>query len=318
MRIGQNPAKYVDHVTQPEKITIAVLSYIPFLSGFYAETLEVLKVCLGTIWDTADLPYDLMVFDNGSCREAQDYLLEMQRLGKIQYLILSEKNLGKGGAWNIIFDAAPGEYIAYTDSDQYFYPGWLSKSMELINTYPNVGMVTARPIRTPREFNTSSIEWASNNPEVTLEEGVFVPWEQFKDFTMSMGITEEKTKEWFGIGGDIRVTYQGVTAFIGAGHFQFMAKKSVLREFLPFDMSKPMGQVRMLDARMNKAGYLRLMTKDPLENNMSNTLANVPGYHKKDPVQSELNGKGWLFSIPLVKRTLLKIYDAIFRLYYDS
>jgi hypothetical protein len=50
--------------------------------------------------------------------------------------------------------------------------------MELINNYPNVGMVTARPFRTPREFNTSSIEWASNNPEVTLEEGVFVPWEQ--------------------------------------------------------------------------------------------------------------------------------------------
>jgi hypothetical protein len=40
------------------------------------------------------------------------------------------------------------------------------------------------------------------------------------------------------------------------------------------------------DARMNKAGYLRLMTKDPLENNMRNKLANVPGYHKKDPYKA--------------------------------
>ena len=33
-----------------------------------------------------------------------------------------------------------------------------------------------------------------------------------------------------------------------------------------------MGQVRMLDQRMNEAGYLRLMTVDSLAQNMSNSL----------------------------------------------
>ena len=78
---------------------MAVLNYIPFLSGFYAEALDVLK----TAWHgapDAGVPFDLLVFDNGSCAEAQ-WLLDEQRAGRIQYLILSEKNLGKGGAWNL-------------------------------------------------------------------------------------------------------------------------------------------------------------------------------------------------------------------------
>ena len=46
MRVGQNPAKFIDHVPQPERVTVAIVTYIPFLSGYYAESLEVLKVCL--------------------------------------------------------------------------------------------------------------------------------------------------------------------------------------------------------------------------------------------------------------------------------
>ena len=46
MRKGQNPAKFVKDVARPERITVALLNYIPFLSGFYAETLDVLKVSL--------------------------------------------------------------------------------------------------------------------------------------------------------------------------------------------------------------------------------------------------------------------------------
>ena len=36
MRVGQNPAKYVKEVAKPARVTVAVLNYIPFLSGFYA------------------------------------------------------------------------------------------------------------------------------------------------------------------------------------------------------------------------------------------------------------------------------------------
>src|SRR5262245_50546131 len=96
LRKGQNPAKFVKDVPKPERITVALLNYIPFLSGFYAETLDVLKVCIESMRKNAGLLFDLMVFDNGSCEEVREYLVNEKEEGRIQYLILSEKNMGKG------------------------------------------------------------------------------------------------------------------------------------------------------------------------------------------------------------------------------
>ena len=84
MRIGQNPAKFVKSVAKPERVTVAVLNYIPFLSGFYADMLDVLKTSLNGIRESADVPFDLMVFDNGSCAEVKDYLLAEQSASRIQ------------------------------------------------------------------------------------------------------------------------------------------------------------------------------------------------------------------------------------------
>ena len=56
MRKGQNPAKFVNQVAHPERITVAVLNYIPFIGGFYAQTLQVLKTCLAASGPTPTFP----------------------------------------------------------------------------------------------------------------------------------------------------------------------------------------------------------------------------------------------------------------------
>jgi glycosyltransferase involved in cell wall biosynthesis len=318
MRVGQNPAKFVKDVKKPERITIAVLTHVPFTSGYYAEMLDVIKLCLGSLIENTDLPYDLMVFDNGSCQAAQDYLRGLKDQGQIQYLILSEKNLGKGGAWNILLSGAPGEIVAYTDSDAYFYPGWLSRSVQLLETYPQVGMVTARPFRQNESANTQTIAWAENSRAVKVEKGAFIGWEDFWSFVRSLGNTQEQAREWYETSQDIRLTYKNVSAIVGASHWQFTAWKKTLQEFLPFDMSRPMGQVRQLDERMNEAGYLRLMPTDMLAQNMSNRVPDA--YRQVGAVDSKSSKspkrRRWL-DIPFIKNRLLAIYDRIFRWYYE-
>ncbi len=159
MRVGQNPAKSIDHVPKPTRVTAAVITYIPFLSGYYAHSLDVLKACLGSLWENTEPSSDLMVFDNASCPEVRAFLLDAHEQKRIQYLVLSDKNIGKGGAWNFIFQAAPGEFIAYADSDILFSAGWLKRSLEILEAYPEAGMVTARPMRTPEAFYTRTLEW---------------------------------------------------------------------------------------------------------------------------------------------------------------
>jgi hypothetical protein len=316
MRIGQNPAKSVDYVRQPQPVTVAVVTYIPFLGGYYAHSLEVLKACLGSIWDHTDLPYDLLVFDNASCPEARAYLQECQTEGRIQYLVLCEQNIGKGGAWNFIFGGAPGEFIAYADSDIYFYPGWLSAQLKVLETFPTAGMVTGLPLWSPPEFSTATVAWAQQHPQARLERGRFLSWEDYWRHARSLGAEPDKARAHFDAVEDLRLSYQGQHYYVGAGHFQFVARRKALQGILPIPSDRPMGQVRALDIALNAQGYLRLSTSEWWVQHMGNTLegfapGSIQGNAASPPPQRR---KATLWK-PL-RRIVQLVYDKSFNLLY--
>ncbi len=285
MRIGQNPAKFVNSVPPPQRVTVVVISYIPFLGGYYAQGLDVLRACLGSLWDSTRMPYDLLVFDQASCPEVRAYLSDAHTAGKIRYLVLSEENVGKAAAWNFAFSAAPGEVIAYADADIHFKTGWLEALVGVLDAYPQAGMVTGIPMWSPEQFSTATILWAESTQGVALQRGKLLPWEDYWRHARSLGQDEAEARENYAHQEDIMIedrrfeikdashgTLHVARYFVGAGHFQFVARKSVLQEVLPIPAERPMGQVRRLDAAINEHGYLRLSTPDWWVRHMGNTM----------------------------------------------
>ncbi len=314
MRVGQNPAKFIQEIPQPARVTVATVVYIPLLSGYFEQSLAVLKICLNSIWDNTEEPYDLMVFDNASCPEVRQYLLEMQEQGKIQYLLLSEENVGKAGAWNVIFGAAPGEVIAYADSDVYYYPGWLTAQLDVLDKFPNIGMVTGIPMWSSEEFSTSTVQWAQENKDVEIERGNFITWEEHWRHARSLGGDEQKVRNFFADVQDIRLTYRGEHYYVGAGHFQFVGFKKAFQSVLPIPNKRPMGQVRLLDVAINEKGYLRLSTPEWWVQHLGNQLSESE-FDAGEPLTS-LKGRErnrpWILKWQLAEDFLYWIYHRLF------
>jgi len=259
MRIGTNPVKIKKPpLSPPKEVTAVIITYIPYLSGYFQNSLEVLKLSLNSILENTEEEFDLLVFDNNSCEQVREYLINQKEQNRIQYLILSDDNVGIPGAWNISFNAAPGKFVAFSDYDIYFYPGWLKQHLNVLNTFPDVGMVTGTPIRPPIEFSSNTLAWAENNKEVEIDRGVLQSWDDYWTHTRSLGMSLEEAQETYKNGEDILLDYRGNRVFIGAGHFQFVALKEVLDEVTPFPNAVAMGNERQLDQRINELGLLRL------------------------------------------------------------
>ncbi|MEW6566795.1 MAG: glycosyltransferase family A protein [Chloroflexota bacterium] len=270
-----NPARgrFTDY--RPARVTVAVLVHIPHLAGYFEQRLDVLKVCLGSILEHTDQPYDLLVFNNGSCEEVCAYLDGMRQSGEIRYLLSSGVNLGKIGAFQILFRAAPGEVVAYSDDDIYHYPGWLSAHLEILDTFPNVGVVSGCAVRSlfEEERISSNLRFAEREPGVVLKRGRFIPQEWIEDWAESYGREMAMVeKETAGL-EDMILEYRGVQAYAMANHNQFVTPKDVITRCLPESWSgRLMGEMNELDIRVNRAGFLRLTTIHRTTQHMGNRL----------------------------------------------
>lgn len=321
MRVGVNPAKAMTKAAKPADLTVVMITYIPHLHGYYRESLDIFRICLESLWaNTPERPFDVLVFDNASGPEARAFLLEAHRQGRIQYLLLSDRNLGVVGAWNIAFQAAPGSIIAYADGDVYFHPGWLEASLNLLETFPKVGMVTARPFPNAADRWTATRAWAEADPEAQTAWGRFIDWETYAAFERSIGRPEADIRRDYETLQLFKITYRGQEAIAGAGHWQFVAFKRVLSEVLPLPYERPMGaDVTHLDHALNARGYLRLMTPRAYVDHLGNRLPvalrdTAPSRETAGPPVPRFRR---VLDWPPVRKALLALYDRIFRWYYE-
>lgn len=261
------------------------------MSGYWKDSLEVLKLCLNSILKNTESAIDLYIFDNGSCAEVKSYLNALMNNNQITFLLMSNKNIGKIAAWNMLFRSVRSEYVAYADNDVFFYFGWEKEHIKIFETFPNVGMVSGISVREKNQFHTSStLELLGEISDVKIEEGKFLSREYLEDFRRSLGKDplDYEREPWASI-QDIRVTRGNQSAFVGSNHFQFMCKTDVIRSFLPLPEDKYLGREKLLDEEINNARLMRLSTIERFAHHVGNSLANDLWANKSGLVKKHRN-----------------------------
>jgi glycosyltransferase involved in cell wall biosynthesis len=299
------------------------MSYIPNLEGYFSHRMDVLKLSLESLIATVGGTTDIMVMNNGSCREVREYLDGQLEAGRIDYLIHSSRNLGVIGGFKILFNAAPGELIAYCDDDVLYYPGWLEAHLQIMDAYPRVGMVSGAPVGYSSEEAVRAVEdfIRDNASQVAVDSKERNPdWEQ--SWAVSTGRAVDEHLQRIKDTPHRLLEFNGVQAVQSAKHFQFLTpKETICAAFDPDWSGLLMDGLVELDQAVDDLGYLRLSTSERYARHIGNTLsaeiaAEAERLHY--PVSGEVPAveahQHWLLRIPGSGRILWPLYRWLFKI----
>ena len=243
------------------------ITHLPNFKGYHEQRFEVVKTSLTTMRENAGLDCQILIWDNGSCQEFRDWLLNEY---KPDYVVLSN-NVGLSNARaGLIRMLPPDVILGVADDDMYYYPDWFKAQVELMNYFPNVGQVSGYPVRTQMRWgNKRTLEWARK--VAVVEEGGFIPAEWDRDYCTSIGRDYEWHKKQTENDMDYRITYRGVQAYAFAHHCQFICKVKLLANLMSFT-TEAMSDDKPFDWAVDNTGMLRLTTINRYTRHIGNVL----------------------------------------------
>jgi GT2 family glycosyltransferase len=95
-----------------------------------------------------DVPYELIVVDNGSAWEAASYAESAA-----DHAVLNSANRGFSAGMNQGLEMAKGDYVAFCNNDIVVPPGWASRLLETARSRPRAGIVVPA-VTAARNLNT--------------------------------------------------------------------------------------------------------------------------------------------------------------------
>ncbi len=299
MRLGQNPAKDTLPAYRPPRLGVVVATYIPSLAGYYEHSLEIFKYQLASLHFSTKIDFDLLVFDNGSCREVQTELERLEADGWIDFLVASRHNLGKIGVLNWALAAMPNELICYADSDVLFRSGWIENSLKVMETFPGAGMVSAQPCLDDvlhGEGKAERILQGDPRFEISLR-----PLEPavIEEYALGVSMSPDRIAKLKNTASRVVVDRKtGQQAVIGATHMQFLIPRSIAQKVIPLPVTFGLGRAEdhNFDLRVDQAGALHLSTLEAYVWHMGNipdekTLEEVRGMGLPEMQAPAVRGK---------------------------
>lgn len=303
-----------------------MLTYLPHQLGYFNNKFPVIRLALESMIQHTGPDDDILVLDNGSCPELRNYLNKLLSDGAINFLVLTDRNIGKIAALHMMAGMAPGDYLAYSDDDILFYPGWLQAQLAILDGMPKAGMVSGVPVRNAATYGISAFDVLAEgaSPAVRVQRGRFIPDEWETDWCISTGRDPQEHLEMQSDHEDLLLEANGVRALAGANHFQFVARKTDLLRALPEDRSgQLMGKMIDMDERFDHQGLLRLSTTRRYTRHIGNALTD----RLLDEIAAQnlipLGGssarstrakKHWILRIKGAGRILRWLYDRLFNI----
>lgn len=124
--------------------TVVMLTWSPS-----AYRLDKMKESFASLKEHTHMPHTLVVVDNGP-QEQTDYLSGQH----IDIHIKNTVNKGVGHSRNQGLAATDTQYIAFVDNDITYFPDWLSKCIDALETYPDKKLIASgvknKPMRLPK------------------------------------------------------------------------------------------------------------------------------------------------------------------------
>jgi hypothetical protein len=335
VRKGQNPSKDKLLAYQPPRLGVALLSYIPSPAGYYRHALEILKYQVASLHATTGIEFDLLVFDNGSCAEAQAELGRLHAAGWVDFLVVSRHNLGKIGALNWVLGGMPNELICYADSDVLFRRGWFDNSLAILEAFPDSGMVSAQPCLDDVLRGAGTAERAlKHDPRFQVEARRLDP-QVVEEYAHGIGLSPEKVEKLSRAPARVVTAREaGVQAVLGATHMQFIIPRRVAQNVVPLPVTYGLGREEdhNFDLQVDRTGALHLSTLEAYVWHMGNvpdekTLAEVRSLGLEEmlagPARRKAPARGNIFlrmlrrlaRLPLLRGAVYRLYNLFFELY---
>jgi len=98
---------------------------------------RLLEAALGSVFAQEERGYEVLVVDDGS---TDDTLETLARYGA-RVRVLSQRNAGPGAARNLGIQEARGDYVAFLDSDDLWFPWTLATYRQVLQASPGTSVV---------------------------------------------------------------------------------------------------------------------------------------------------------------------------------
>ncbi len=273
MRIGSNPEKENNVIEVESYHRVIIPVYVPNLDeGYFADSLKILKMCIGSLLVTVHAKTKISIINNGCCEEVSSYLKDLYKEHEIiDQLFHSKINLGKVNALYSVIKGNLEPLVTITDADVLFLNGWQQAVEKVFVDFPKAGMVSPVP---------NTILYDSSFVNATFYHGFMKRIIKFKDVIDPDGLKKFQAS----IGRELykkihlekffTLTQGEKEAVIGCGHFVATMRAQVFNESPkgPSQFKVVGGSEKLyIDKPNDDAGFLRLATM----NNHAYHLGNV-------------------------------------------